>query len=422
LSGEGSEHSSTKVCACSGVDLPVIVISQSQKQKLDHIKVEPLSKKSSDREIILAKLSPQAILPGSETDRISVSSQVISVTKSVPASDLMEITQPYTQGDKVGELFRLKQELLAANSKIALQEQELAQSRVMRHTMDQALGPPSEADFGSREITEQTISHLQNAFKTSNSAFGQFQDAWGGNDESRSESSDLISAGAYNRSRGLWVHHEPSMDREYGESLSTASSSASQDPNRYWAVSGVYQPFAGPQSLQPQKVLSGPSPSPCGFYPRPTTEQMRYTPGPSHGGRRSITQNNRGGSLIPIQSNPWNEFGSGTFNEQTIKPPPSPTKRPPSAFQQAGLYTVPSYMPRPIGSPLSPTATEFMGSGTNESSWGTSSVRVTTLNVSLGTRLTYIFFYSDKWQLCPNICVPTRATELPTSARQECIV
>jgi hypothetical protein len=36
---------------------------------------------------------------------------------------------------------RLKQELLAANSKIALQEQELAQTRVIKHTLDQALGP-----------------------------------------------------------------------------------------------------------------------------------------------------------------------------------------------------------------------------------------------------------------------------------------
>jgi hypothetical protein len=34
-----------------------------------------------------------------------------------------------------------------------LQEQELAQTRVIKHTLDQALGPSSEADFGSREIT-----------------------------------------------------------------------------------------------------------------------------------------------------------------------------------------------------------------------------------------------------------------------------
>jgi hypothetical protein len=33
------------------------------------------------------------------------------------------------------ELLRLKQELLAANSKIALQEQELAQTRVIKHTL-----------------------------------------------------------------------------------------------------------------------------------------------------------------------------------------------------------------------------------------------------------------------------------------------
>jgi hypothetical protein len=362
------------------IDLPVPVISHSQKQKLDHIKAEPLNGKSSDFEKILAKLSPQTILPRAEADRSPASSHITSAIKSVPASDLAELTQSYTKEDKAGELLRLKQELLAANSKIALQEQELAQTRVIKHTLDQALGPPSEADFGKREITGQTIGHLQNAFKASNSAFGQFQDAWGGHEDSRSDSSELLSAGAYNRSRGLWVHHEPSMDRGYGGSLAGASSFASQDPNRYWGISSVYQTFAGPQSLQSQRALPGPSPSPCGFYPRPMTEQMRNISVPGHGARRSITQNSRGGSLVPIQPSPWGEFASGSSSEHTIKSPPSPTKRPPSTLQQTGLYSAPPYLPRPIGSPLSPTATEFTGSG-NESTWSTSSVRVTKSNL-----------------------------------------
>src|SRR5947207_1802843 len=76
------------------------------------------------------------------------------------------------------EMLRLKQELVAANSRIALQEQELAQTRVIKHTLDQAMGPPSEVDFGGREITEQTISNLQSAFNASTRPFNQRQEPW----------------------------------------------------------------------------------------------------------------------------------------------------------------------------------------------------------------------------------------------------
>ncbi|KAK4870381.1 hypothetical protein LT330_005435 [Penicillium expansum] len=353
LSGEGAEHSASK------------------KQKLDHIKVEPLNGQTSDLDRILARISPKTIpLPRSETDRSSGSSQITPAT-TVPALPLTETTNPYPQEERTVELLRLKQELLAANSKIALQEQELAQTRVIKHTLDQALGPSSEADFGSREITEQTINHLQNAFNASSSAFAQFQDAWGAQDDSQSDVSDPLSTGAYNRSRALWAHNEPNTDREYGESLSGTSSSTSQDPNRFWGVSNVYPPFAGPPSLQSQRPHSGSSASPCGFYSRPIGEQMLYPQGPITGARRSITQSSRGGSLFPIQSTPWCEFASGSSSDQTTKSPASP-KRPPSAFQQVGLYSVPSYPPRPIGSPLSPTATEFTGTNANETTWNNS--------------------------------------------------
>ena len=323
---------------------------------------------TSDLDRILAKISPKTQpLPRSETDRSSVSSQVTPAT-TVSALALNKATNPYSQEDRTVELLRLRQELLAANSKIALQEQELAQTRVIKHTLDQALGPSSEADFGSREITEQTISHLQNAFNASSSAFSHFQDAWSAQDDSQSDVSDPLSTGAYNRSRALWAQNEAATDREYGDSLSGTSSSTSQEPNRFWGVSNVYPPFPGPPSLQSQRPHSGSSASPCGFYSRPIGEQMLCPSGPITGARRCITQNSRGGSLFPIQSTPWGEFASGSSSEHTVKSPASP-KRPPSAFQQIGLYSVPSYPPRPIGSPLSPTATEFTGTNTNETTW-----------------------------------------------------
>lgn len=340
----------------------VSAISQSQKQKLDHIKVEP----SSNLEKILAKIAPQSLPLRSETDRSSAASQSTSITHTIPAPDLNRSTQPLTQEDKAGELLRLKQELLAANSRIALQEQELAQTRVIKHTLDQALGTPSELEIGAREITEQTISHLQNAFNASSSAFGNFSDAWGGHDDMRSDVSDLL-----NKPRGLWVNHEPSMDREHAGSPGT-SSSVTLDPSRYWGVPSVYQPLAGQQALQPQRGLSGPSPSPCGFLPRPVAEQMRYTPGPVNGSRHEITPSHRGGSLVPIHSTLWGEHAPGSSGEQALKQPASPMKRPPSTLHQIGAYSVAPYPPRPIGSPLSPTAIEFTGPTVSDSTWNSS--------------------------------------------------
>jgi hypothetical protein len=148
----------------------VRAVSQSQKQKLDHTKSEPLSGHSSDIERILATLSPKSIqITHAEARPSSEPSQVTPILKSLSAAYTTDPHQPYGQDDNTGELRRLKQELLAAKSKIALQEQELAQTRVIKHTLDQALGPPSDADFGSREIREQSIGSLQNIFHESNS-------------------------------------------------------------------------------------------------------------------------------------------------------------------------------------------------------------------------------------------------------------
>jgi hypothetical protein len=360
------------------------VILQSQKQKLDHIKVEPMNGPTTDLERILAKLSPKTIPPPrSKVDHSSVSSQIPTSTTTT-ASALAEGAHPYTQEDRAAELLRLKQELLAANSKIAIQEQELAQTRVIKHTLDQALGSSSEVDFGSREITEQTIGHLQSAFNASSSAFGNFPDAWGGQDDSQSDISDPLSTGSYGRYRGLWGPNDLGIDREYTESQSGTSSSVSQDANRFWGMSNLYPSFAGQSSLQLQRTQPGSSASPCGFYPRPIGEQIFYPPGPIPGSRRSITQSSRGGSLFPIQSTPWGELANGSSSEQTPKSPASPAKRSPSAFQQVGLYSVPSYPPRPVGSPLSPTATEFTGVATNESTW-TTSVRLDLIPHSIDT-------------------------------------
>lgn len=272
---------------------------------------------------------------------------------------------------------------MAANSKIALQEQELAQTRVIKHTLDQALGPPSEADFGGREITEQTISHLQNAFNSSHPTFGQIQDAWNSQDDSQSDISDAMSAGAYNRSRALWNQQRqatfgPPMndvpfEKAYGETLQCSSNQINQDANRFWSGSPAYPTFSSHGIIQPQRVFSGPSTSSAStysFFQRPSTEQQSRPPQvPLGAPRRSITQGNRVGAFPIVQPPSWGGFTPASQTDMDMKPPSSPTTRPSSTFQPIGIFSMPPCHAGSVPTTLSPTATEFTTTNTNEVSW-----------------------------------------------------
>lgn len=298
-----------------------------------------------------------------------------------------ELAEAYTSDEKMTELLQLKQELIAANSKIALQEQELAQSRVIKHTLDQALGPPSEADFGGRDVTDQTISHLQNAFNASNPAFGQFQDAWSTQDDSQSDISDALSAGTYNRARGIWhqgsqpafsvANSELPFEKTYGDSQHAASP-AGQFTTQPWSGSTACS-FNTHVALQPQRTLSGPSASMYGFYSRPTGDQHRYSQAPlqvqNPVPRRSFAQANHAATLFPPPANSWSSFTSESIGESTPKSPTSSTTRSSSAFQSVGIYPI-AYHARQAGTALSPTATEFTAGSPEVNSWALSSVSI----------------------------------------------
>ncbi|KAJ5176460.1 Armadillo-like helical [Penicillium canariense] len=373
---EVSQYGNTQNPSGGDVEVP-----SNKKPKLGHVKVESAVGQTSQLEKILANLSPKA--PSgfrADSDHPSRSSRMTSSNDTFPAADTAGISNGYSQDNKMVELIRLKQELLAANSKIALQEQELAQNRVIKHTLDQALGPPSEAETGSREITEQTINSLQNAFNASNPSFGQFQDTWNSQEDSRSDVSDALSSGAYSRARGLWSQNgqpsfgistqDPAFDKIYGELLQGAHPVA-QDSGRFWGTSPVCPAaFAPPGAFPPHRILSGPSNSGYGFYQRPPGEQSRSFQAPNPGPRRSLTQGGRGGPIFSAQSTTWSSLNSGPPSDPAPKSPVSPT-RSSSAFQPFGMYPVP-YHARPGATTLSPTASEFTTANSNVPPWASS--------------------------------------------------
>ncbi|KAJ6164337.1 Armadillo-like helical [Penicillium chermesinum] len=359
----------------------------SKKQKVDQGKVDSTTARPSGFEKIPATLPSKGSPIHSEAEESSGSLQKATVNEIRPSTSHPRPSDSCDSEDKATELVRLKQQLLAANSKIALQEQELAQTRVIKHTLDQALGPPSEADFGGREITEQTISHLQNAFNSSQPTFGQMQDAWNSQEDSQSDISDALSAGAYNRTRGLWHQqrqpsfgppiNEATFDKSYGETLHCNPHQTSQDLSRFWGGSPVYPTFPSHGMIQPQRVFSGPSSSSastCSFFPRPSNEQLRNPQAPGLIPRRSLTQGNRLEAFPMTHPSSWGGFSPGSPLDVETKPS-SPTTRPPSTFQPIGVFQMPQYHARTGTTALSPTATEFTTTSSSETPWTSSPSR-----------------------------------------------
>ncbi|KAM5464746.1 hypothetical protein MauCBS54593_006839 [Microsporum audouinii] len=279
------------------------------------------------------------------------------------------------KGMDAQEMLRLQQELEAANSRIALQEQELAQTRVIKHTLDQAMGPPSEVDFGGREITEQTISNLQNAFNASTRQFNQRQEQWAIQDNAHSDISDALSAGGYNRACGLWSAQSQPPVNTFGNAdkihrdFMIHDTSVNADAGRNWG-NRTNQPGYNPQAGFPlnQRIFSGHGSPPYGFDNRYSAEPVPQIQGPSS---RRATQASRAASCFPPQTSPWGAFSPSLAPASSIPRPTSQqqvgTFQPQNAFPSTNTY-----QPRPTGTPLSPMAAEFTAFPPTPGSWAPS--------------------------------------------------
>ncbi|KAF5867223.1 hypothetical protein ETB97_004144 [Aspergillus alliaceus] len=284
-------------------------VPTNKKQKLEHSKPISLAR-DSEMEKLLTRLSPKPQTPGiklstsqtshdrqkhtlescceslgglSGTNKSTSFLPLASISEPVPlfSQDLAPLDATDTD---TSEVLRLKKELFAANSKIALQEQELAQTRVIKQTLDQALGPPSEADFNGREVTEQTISNLQNAFNASNPTFSQLQDGWSGQDDSQSDVSEALSAGAYSRSRGFWITPiqqgfsmniaTPATEKTYSDPMSVPNNSFNQDLSRSWGNPPPNTGVSGNTTFHSQRVFSGPLNGTCDFDARLSVDKI----------------------------------------------------------------------------------------------------------------------------------------------------
>ncbi|KAI5287142.1 hypothetical protein KEM54_006212 [Ascosphaera aggregata] len=313
---------------------------------------------------ILAKLSEQQAVLGQQQKLLTENQtrhQENAQCNGSPSNSQFTAPRgrPLTEadGNQSLEMLRLKQELVAANSRIAIQEQELAQSRVIKQTFDHAISPPPDPELLNRDMRERTFGNLQTAFNNFGRPFDAVADTWTASpDDAASDISDSLSVAGYSRARAIWNNPVPS--NAFGPANRDPFPMAPVDPRVNW-TSRITQPgyhLPGIFSPPPPRNLSNPREAPSvGADDRFTGEQV-FLPGANP--RGPPAQVNRTGTCFPLQNSPWTAFSSvqpiGRGAAASV----------PYYPQQVSLYNAPTYQPQPIGTPLSPTAAEFTSANT----------------------------------------------------------
>jgi hypothetical protein len=328
---------------------------------------QPLQNIDQTRESRSVSSPPQSSNQDQSMFARATTNQVTMVSAQAPT---MHDNVNERSGIDATEMLRLQRELIAANSRIAQQEQELAESRVIKHTLDQALGPPSEAEFVDRDTAHHNIRDLQTAFNSSATGFKQEHDIWM-QDDAHSDVSEPFSAGAYNANRNLWgLASQAAFGIQGTEKAYHGASHGVQDPSSHpWTHSANNTSMTASAVPQQQRIFSGPSPALDGRF----AGEHFYMGGVSPGLRRSVSQMNRAPAYFQPVPSTWAAFNNAVTNNVAAKAPLSPTF---NAYQQVGLIPIPQYQPRPIGTPLSPTAAEFTSNTSGPNPWPATSVSI----------------------------------------------
>ena len=273
-----------------------------------------------------------------------------------PASDSFSGT-PHSgssDGEKTikldpAEMLRLKKELDAAKHKIARQEEELSHTRVIKE-MNQTGNSLSNDNHHSKPTTgERNVGTIQDPFHpTSRSGY----------DDSASDFSDTMSSSCFNPVQNIWTNNYRPGSTTHGSTFYPQQPSIwNQGPNRTWTIRPLNHgisplTIAQQQQQQSQRAFSGPSSPTSGTNARFVDFNQLHA---GQGLRRTNTQANRAVSTFShTRSNGWDAY-SMAMDGSTVNGVDANNSFQPMGTFQGGL----SYQPRPIGTPLSPTAQEF---------------------------------------------------------------
>jgi hypothetical protein len=245
------------------------------------------------------------------------------------------------------EILRLKLELAKAQSKISRLDQELAQTRLAGQ--DGGRVTPSlisESDFSSAMTALAsppasrivTVPALLGATKPPLTR----EHSWMIQDDTRSDASDSLSTGGFNRARGIWGNNKTVPTSHFSQSQMMGDGVQPVPWANNRAINPNYEPAFAPPSVDMYRQ----------DRMAPDQDMMRPT------GRRGNRYDSRFG--------PSNNFGGGFagFNMGTGQYEPTYAaglQGTVSGGMGLGLY--PPYQQQAVGTPLSPHATEFTSTG-----------------------------------------------------------
>lgn len=332
---------------------------------------------------LLAKLSEQQAVINKQHEALRTSedlkvaytrtAEYISASSSVPITPVTETfnnsaapttNPPSVSGEETAtpsaeEVLRLKAELEAAKGKIARMDQELVQSRITKHTLDQAIGNASEADFLLNLQSEGRLNHLPHF---------QRDGSWATQEDARSDTSDALSAGDFNRAREIWGNSvKPVINGlpvavpafQPSEALSTAQ----------WMNRGFGQPFVE----APMKFAAPPMNAFRGDLMMQDPELLMAPSAVRRPAGGRFNRNNRNTGSFPYASsnsaydgfNPASStaYGSAGGMAGGITPIGGQMAMGMGSGMNMGSGMYSGYQPQPIGTPLSPHAPEFTSAG-----------------------------------------------------------
>ncbi|RYP05338.1 hypothetical protein DL765_009857 [Monosporascus sp. GIB2] len=269
---------------------------------------------------------PRTVGQASSSNSVPITPATEAFGGSVPATRPASAQMDDSNGD---EVLRLKLELAQAQNKISHLSHELIQREQPRPVFHPT--PPCASLDGDAQAGSQSSLNRDGGAN------------WPVYDDSRSDTSDALSATGFNRSRNIWVGTKSAQSTFTQGGLPTPE--LPQIPP--WPTRGSTQGYVD------TSVPYNP-PNSDGYRGDRLTPDYDLTIRPP-GGRRSGRFDSRFASQGP-GSHPG--FGSAyTCGPVHFEASHGMASPPPGSMSGAGVYS--SFQPSPIGTPLSPLASEF---------------------------------------------------------------
>ena len=300
----------------------------------------------------------------SATTSLSVTPATTSTDDTAASSvDATETsTETTTPKPTKEEVLRLKIELERARGKIARMDQELTQTRITKHTIEQAIGGTSESEFlpmGQPGIsTDQRLGGVHNGINLQARPQYMQESNWAAQEDNESNHSDAMSTSAYSARGGpsgpFWGNNgrAPYPNYGLGPGMQGFQSMNNGFPGNAWMGRGMQPPFHDDGASYNQGM-------PNFRQDRGAPELGHMADGLGRGGFRGGRLMGRNNTFPYASSNssydgmaPPTQYGSvagmggGVGNSMGG----------PMAMGAGGGM---SYQPQPIGTPLSPFAPEF---------------------------------------------------------------